>query len=162
VGDLRWDDVKDWFDPIENGSAPDLLVADTTVADWEALLTLARSRGWRIAFSYGEGEVPLPKSPDGLFESDPQGRQRYLQIWPDPRIEIIFRPWSPDEIVGDVSLVELQGQERLHVLCEVLRTLGTALGRPVALHAEGGDSHPPILKYDGHEDRVAFLVGPWL
>ncbi|MEV6850285.1 hypothetical protein [Actinoplanes sp. NPDC051411] len=30
MSDLLWDDVMPWFDPVENRSAPDVIVADTT------------------------------------------------------------------------------------------------------------------------------------
>lgn len=41
--DVLWDDVRQWFDPVGNGSAPDVIVAGTTVADWDRLL------GWGAA-----------------------------------------------------------------------------------------------------------------
>jgi hypothetical protein len=41
------------------------------------------------------------------------------------------------EIVGDVSLHEIQGQEALDTFCSFLRTLGAALGKPVLMFAEG-------------------------
>lgn len=31
--DVRWDDVREWFDPEANGSLPDVCVRDTTIAD---------------------------------------------------------------------------------------------------------------------------------
>src|SRR3954468_14923589 len=33
VGTIRWADVEEWFDPSQNGSLPDVVVRDTTVAD---------------------------------------------------------------------------------------------------------------------------------
>lgn len=42
--DVRGDEVRDWFEP--DGSLLDGYVFETTVADWQALVDLVRSRGW--------------------------------------------------------------------------------------------------------------------
>lgn len=159
---IRWADVEEWFDPSRNGSAPDVVVPDTAVADWEALLGLIRSEGWRCEYEFGEEQRPLPSSATELFEPDPEGRGRRLWVWPDPGLEWIVRPWTPDEVVSDVNLHEIQGQERLDAFCRFLRTLGAALGRPVLMYAEGayGD-YPPMMAYELAEDRVVFLAGSW-
>ena len=46
VPDLRWDHVRRWFNRDDNGLLPDRCVPGTTVADWQAVLDLVRSRGW--------------------------------------------------------------------------------------------------------------------
>jgi hypothetical protein len=161
VGDLDWDEVKDWFDPYENGSVPDLVVADTSVADWAALLALIQVQGWRSVYDVGGERCEVPASATDLLASDPDGLLRSLPVWPDPNIEITFRPWSPGEIIADVSLFEVQGQERLDVFCGFLRLLGRALDKPVAPYPEGDGGYPPILAYDVDHDRVKFLAGPW-
>jgi hypothetical protein len=114
--DLRWDHVKEWFDPAKNGTAPDLVVAGTTLADWEALLTLIRSEGWQYTYGIGDHRVELPSSAGGLFVTDPRGRLPSLRVWPDPNIEIILRPWSVGEIVGDVSRTR-RAPGRRHARC---------------------------------------------
>jgi hypothetical protein len=160
--DLRWDHVKEWFDPAENGTAPDLVVAGTSLADWQALLALIRSERWRCVYEFGDHRLGLPSSAAELFIADPQGRLRSLRVWPDPNIELIVRPWCAEEIVGDVSLFELQGQERLDVFCGILLQLGRTLDKRVAMYAEGGGDYPPILAYEVDQDRVVFLAGPWV
>ena len=125
--DLRWEDVSDWFNPHENGTLPDVLVSDASMASWEALLALIRSHGWRCEYEYQPH--PLPESASELVATDPDGGRRTSRVWPYPHFERIVRPWSADEIVSDVSLHEIQGQERLDAFCGFLRTLGTALGR---------------------------------
>ena len=159
--DLRWEDVQQWFDPAGNGSAPDLVVTDTTLAGWQALISLIRTAGWRAEFEqHGRcGEVPA--SAADLFAADPDGWVKYLRVWPDQDIEVILRPWSADEMVGDVNLFELQGQERLDRFCGILRQIGRTLSRRVAMFAEGAGDHPPMLAYEVDVDRVVFLAGPW-
>jgi len=91
--------------------------------------------------------------------TDPDGWLRYLHVWPEPDIEVIFRLWSADEIVGDVSLFELQGQERLDQLCGILRQIGRTLGKRVAMCAEGAGDYPPMLAYEVDLNRVVLLAG---
>jgi len=38
--DLRWDEVREFFDPDLMGALPDLFVPDSTVQDWQAVLDL--------------------------------------------------------------------------------------------------------------------------
>jgi len=161
VSDLRWDDVKEWFDPAQNGSVPDVVVADTTLDDWQALITLIRTAGWRAEYEHRDRRGEVPHSAADLFVTDPDGWLKYPRVWPEPDIEVIFRPWSTDEIVGDVSLFELQGQEHLDEFCGVLRQIGRALGKRVAMFAEGDGNYPPMLAYEIDPDRVVFLAGPW-
>jgi hypothetical protein len=161
VSDLEWDEIKDWFDPYENGSIPDLVVAGTSVADWAALLALIQAQGWRSEYDVGGERRAVPASAADLMASDPDGLLRSLRVWPGPDIEIIFHPWSSAEIIADVSLFEVQEQERLDVFCGFLRLLGRALDKPVALYPEGDGGYPPILAYHADHDRVEFLAGPW-
>jgi hypothetical protein len=44
MGDLLWEDVREWFEP--DGSLLDAYVFDTTVADWQAFVDLVQSKGW--------------------------------------------------------------------------------------------------------------------
>jgi hypothetical protein len=161
VSGLRWDDVKDWFDPTRNGSVPDLVVTRTALDDWQALITLIRTAGWQAEYEHRDRRSEVPTSAADLFVTDPDGWLKYLHVWPAPDMEVIFRPWSTDEIVGDVSLFGVQGQERLDEFCGVLSRIGRALGKRVALFAEGDGEYPPMLAYEADLDRVVFLAGPW-
>jgi hypothetical protein len=77
-------------------------------------------------------------------------------------LEWIVRPWTPDEVISDVSLHEIQGQEKLDIFCRFLRTLGAALGKSVLVYAEGAyDGYPPMMAYEATENRVVFLAGSW-
>jgi hypothetical protein len=159
---IRWKDVAEWFDPSQNGSAPDVVVSDTTVADWDALFGLIRSEGWRCEYEFGEEWRALPSAAAELFEPSQDDLLRSLWVWPDPGMEWIIRPWTPDEVVGDVNLYEIQGQEKLDAFCRFLRTLGAALGKPVLMYAEGAyNDYPPMMAYELTEDRVVFLAGSW-
>lgn len=78
-------------------------------------------------------------------------------------MEWTVRPSSPDEIDSDVSLFEIQGQERLDVFCGFLRTLGKTLDKRVLVYAEGDHSYPsypPMMAYEVADDRVVFVAHP--
>jgi hypothetical protein len=162
VREVEWDEVKDWFDPAENGSAPDIVVEDTTLDYWQALIMLIRTDGWRAEYEIGDERVGVPAAATDLFVPHPQGWLRSLWVWPQPDIELIFRVWTPEVIIGDASLHELQGQQRLDDLCAILRRLGQRLSQRVAMYAEGCyEQYPPMLAYDVSNDRVVFLAGSW-
>jgi hypothetical protein len=161
VGDVVWEDVKQWFDPVENGSAPDVIVADTTLADWERLLGLVHSRGWPCRYELGGRALPVPDSAAQLFSAGIAGELPLLRVWPDPDLEWIVRPWAVEEILSDVSLYKIQGQERLDVFCRFLQTLGSTLGKKVLVYSEGDNAYPPMMVYDEALGRVVFLAGPW-
>jgi len=90
---IPWDDVKEWFDPAHNGTLPDVVVPDTTVADWEPLFALIRSEGWRCEYDFREERLPLPASAAEVLVPDPEW-VRSLWVWPNPDLEWIVRPRS--------------------------------------------------------------------
>jgi hypothetical protein len=59
-----WDDVRNFFDPDLMGALPDVRVPNTSVADWQAVLDLVRSRGWAYAYSEGGAPERLPRAGD--------------------------------------------------------------------------------------------------
>ena len=84
-----------------------------------------------------------------------------MRVWAEAEMEWIVRPWIPNEIVSDVSLYEIQGQDRLDALCRFLRALGTALGKRVLMYPEGDLQYPPMMAYEIADDRVVFVAPPW-
>jgi hypothetical protein len=160
VGDLLWDDVRQWFDPFGNGSAPDVVVTGTELADWQVVLDLIRSRGWLCRCEHSDRETTVPMFAADLFPARTGGRMQ-LTVWPDPDLEWMVRPWAVEEIVGDVDLFQIQGQERLDAFCRFLRALGDALRKDVVVYGEGDNAGPPLMTYDAAASRVTFLAGAW-
>lgn len=154
VAELRWADVEDLFD-VDNGILPDVVVRGTTVADWQAVLDLIRSRGWPHTYTEDNqaGEVP---SAEVMLnrESVPE-----LAVCPGAEVWLVFRCSAADTIDFDVHLAELQGPEPLAVLCGVFRDIGRLLGKAVVMTFEG---HPglPMIGYDPVLDRVVRLAPP--
>ncbi|WP_394615325.1 hypothetical protein JNUCC0626_36845 [Lentzea sp. JNUCC 0626] len=122
--DLRWSDVSEWFDP-DDGALHDGCVVGVVPDAWRAVADFVTGSAW----SARKGEGSLLVSPaEGFFVN-------FFEV--------------PDEVVFDVHVGELQGQERLDLLSAFLREVGQAWGKPVALTFEGLDpAKEPYLHYD--------------
>ncbi|MEV7886081.1 hypothetical protein ACWD3I_05360 [Streptomyces sp. NPDC002817] len=153
--DLLWDDVKECFDPDATGTLPDLRVPHTSADDWQALLDLVVERGWNHEYMEGATELPLPRAADVLTRPlDAECPQ--LRVRPAEDMLAIFRFLADEEIDFDMDLRELQGQERLDLFCDFLRTVGRRLGKSVFMDPEGACGHP-FLKFDAGLGKVVFL-----
>ncbi|WP_329183353.1 hypothetical protein [Actinacidiphila glaucinigra] len=158
MADLLWDDVSAVFDPDSMGSLPDVRVPDVSVEGRQAVLDLVAEKGWKCQYSQGETVLPVPRAEVVLSRPVDAGCPNLL-VRPTADVPAIFR-FLDDEVVDfDVDLRELQGQERLDVLCGFLREFGRRLGRPVLMEGEGAYGHP-ILGFDVESDRVVLLMEP--
>ncbi|MFD9039843.1 hypothetical protein [Streptomyces bottropensis] len=158
--ELRWDDVKAFFDLEWEGYLPDVWVTGTTVQDWQTVLDLIVSSGWRSEYSAGGVIMPLPRAEE-VFSRPADAGCADLWGWPVPDVLAIFRLESADEIGFDVDLRELRGQERLELLSGLLCAIGRRLGKPVVLMSEGDrDQGHPVLGFDVASDRVLLLAEP--
>ena len=125
------------------------------------VLDLVRSRGWRCEYECGDRVTPVPESAACLFPSQAGEPRTLLTVWPDPELEWIIRLYAEDEIVSDVDLHQIQGQDRLDAFCRLLQTLGDALRKEICVYSEGDNTYPPMMAYDVATGRVVFLAGPW-
>ncbi|MEU6711303.1 hypothetical protein ABZ897_07440 [Nonomuraea sp. NPDC046802] len=162
VPDLLWDDVKHLFDPQLNLALPDVVVEETTVDDWQALVDLVGSEGWRHAYSLGGEPMGFPSAAGMAAAASGTSESRLtpeLRVWPVPEIQMVFRMYQPETIDFDVDLRELQGQERLNVLVDVLRAIGRRLGKSVLMYPEGSGDRPD-LGFDVEAGRVVLMADP--
>ncbi|MGW3042165.1 hypothetical protein ACWC9T_19495 [Kitasatospora sp. NPDC001159] len=159
MADLRWDEQVAWLlDPSGGDCLPDVYVADTAVADWQTVFDLVVEQGWGFEYAVGDTVLPLPRAEEVL--SRPADAEcPYLRVWPDPGVCAIFRFLSDEEIDFDLDVRELQGQQRLDVLCGFLAAIGRRLGKSVPVYFEG-DTREPFLGYDLGADRVRVLWTP--
>ncbi|QFZ72211.1 hypothetical protein GFH48_02115 [Streptomyces fagopyri] len=160
MSELLWDDVRGFFDLEWEGRLPDVWVTGAGVEDWQAVLDLVVASGWRSEYSEGGVVMPWPRAWEVL--SRPADADcADLRVWPAPDVLAIFRLESAEEIGFDVDLLELQGQERLDVLCGFLCAIGRRLGKRVVMTPEGdGDRSHPVLGFDVESDRVVLLAEP--
>src|SRR3954451_22908903 len=121
--EVLWARVRGWFDPEVNGRLPDVHVADTAVADWQAVLDLVRSMGWAYEYSVDGRVTRLPAEVEDMLGRRDEATVE-LRVWPTREVLAIFRPYGVEQIDVDVDLRELQGQLRLDVSCGFLRVIG--------------------------------------
>ncbi|MFD9442313.1 hypothetical protein ACFWBR_29945 [Streptomyces sp. NPDC060006] len=159
MADLLWDDVKSFFDPDLMGSLPDVLVPETSVEDWQAVLDLVGVSGWMCQYSEGETVLPVPRA-EAVLSRPVEAECAELRVWPTAEVLAIFRFYSVEEIDFDVDLREPQGQERLDVLCGFLTVIGRRLSKPVVMYCEGGVPGQPVLGFDVESDQVDLLAKP--
>ncbi|QFZ17055.1 hypothetical protein [Saccharothrix syringae] len=152
--DLRWDEVKPFFDPELMGSLPDGCVPGTAVEDWQALLDLIRTSGWRWELTRGGTPVPgpLPTAEELLARQDGEVLG-LLAVWPTPGVRVNFWPFSAEDVDYDFDLRELQGQAGVDAVCGFLAAVGRRLGKRAGMGGEGSGGHP-VLAYDPEVDRV--------
>jgi hypothetical protein len=155
--DLLWDDVREWFDP-EDGTLPDVCIEETSIADWQAVFDLVRDEGWAFEYSVGGDRVDLPALAEDMLDR-PDDLCVELRVWPVADMLMIFRLYSVSSVDFDVDLRELQGQDRLDVLCDFLRTVGRRLGKAVVMTPEGSPNFP-LIGYEVDADRVVVLAAP--
>lgn len=133
-------------------------VPGTGVADWQAVVDLVRSRGWAYEYLVDGRVTRLPADVVDVLDRREQTMVE-LRVWPTRDVLAIFRPFSVEQIDFDVDLRELQGQQRLDVLCSFLRAIGRRLGKPVVMTPEGGHDIA-LLGYDVATGRVVMLAEP--
>src|SRR3984885_11251031 len=157
--DLRWEEVREFFDPDLMGALPDLLVPDATVEDWQAVLDLVTASDWRWQYEEGTTVLPLPAAAE-VFARPAGAETGTLRVWPVPGVLAIFRLMSETEIDFDIDLRELQGQEGVDTLCAFMQTIGNRLGKPVLMTPEGRSQEHPILGFDPDLNKVTLHPEP--
>ncbi len=148
VAELEWEVVKSWFAQMRgNEFLPDGYISDTSVAMWQLLLDHIRERGWLAG-----QPAPPPSAAEFLAQGGGLGAVT------EAGFAITFRPWSALEIMFDVDLRGVDGQQSLDDLCALLRSLGRLLGRPVRVTPEGMGVAEPFLGYEPSSDKVVLLA----
>ncbi|GIG02277.1 hypothetical protein [Catellatospora citrea] len=110
---------------------------------------MVQESDWAWEFSDGDTAVALPIAAE-IFARPADA----------PDVLAIFRPYPSDEIGFDIDLRELQGQERLDLLCEFFSAIGRRLDKPVLMTSEMGQD--PVLGFDPAADRVVLMADPRL
>ncbi|GAA4425449.1 hypothetical protein GCM10023148_28280 [Actinokineospora soli] len=153
--DLAWDEVSRFFEP-DDGMLLDAYVFGTTVADWQAFIDLVRSAGWWFDYQEDGRPKPLPDRVEDVLERCGDVAA-LLRIRPSSEVWAHVHFFEVEEIEVDFAPQELQGQERLDVVCGFLRAVGRALGKPMVLTPENG-RELPLIGYDVVIDRVVRMA----
>jgi hypothetical protein len=155
--ELRWDEVREYFDPGLMGALPDLFVPGASTGDWQAVLDLVTASGWPWQYEESGTAQPLPVAAEVLARSA-GAEQASLKVWPEPGVLVTFWFMTETQIDFDVDLRELQGQQGADTLSGLLRAIGTKLGKPVLMIPEGGSQERPILGVDPALNKVTLLA----
>ncbi|MFE4591165.1 hypothetical protein [Streptomyces laurentii] len=158
MSDLVWVDVSQCLDPDSMGALPDVRVPGVSAEGWQAVLDLVVEKGWRYQYAEGAAELSLPRA-EAVLARPAEAECPSLRVWPESGVLAIFRFLDDEVIDFDVDLREVQGQERLDVLCGFFREIGRRLGKAVLMDPEGGGGQP-ILGFDVEADRVVLLMEP--
>ncbi|MER6950548.1 hypothetical protein ABT294_41665 [Nonomuraea sp. NPDC000554] len=91
------------------------------MADWQVFVDLVRSKGWW--FAYSEDGRPVRDRVEDVLAR--RGEMSVLlRIRPIPEVLVNVHFFTDAEIEVDFEPLELQGQERLDVVCAFLRAVG--------------------------------------
>ena len=124
---------------------PDGLVEETSIADWQHLLDLVRSKGWRSEWVEGE-------APDDATELFAEEDLHTIKLWPIESLQVNVFPNGEASIDFDFDSRQLAG-DGLDACFAFLRTVGRALEKPVLLKHEGVDAWA-LAKYDPEVDDI--------
>ncbi|MEA2497034.1 MAG: hypothetical protein QOJ29_4945 [Thermoleophilaceae bacterium] len=151
VSQVLWADVKDQFD-LDDGSLKDLYVFGTNAMDWQTLIDLIRSRGWRYDYTEDNVSVRLPSSVAAIFLNR-QHRATRLAFWPADSLRVHAHFFDVERIELDLDPHDIQGQPALDQVCQLLRALGRALTRDAVLTWENSPQ-ATIIAYSHLLDQV--------
>jgi hypothetical protein len=140
---VSWGAVAEQFEI--DGSLKDIYVLDTSAVEWQLLLELIRSRGWRCAYSEDALPKPLPSAAEALDTQ--QLRATMLAFWPGGDLEVHAHFFTADQIELDLDPRTIQDQKGLDSVVRLLRAIGKGLDRSVVLTWENSPD-AVILRYD--------------
>lgn len=147
---LEWEAIAADFEP--DGSFRDVYVIDTTVEDWQRLVTFIRQWGWWHAYEEDGHATRLPSDVREIF-----GRRSrvsvLLRLRPFRLLNINCHFFGEDEIEFDLDPREVSGQEGLDELCAFVRTVGRALERRVIVTLENSQE-VELMAYEPDRDEI--------
>lgn len=146
-----WVDVAPLFE-VDDGSLLDAYVFDVGPTDWQLVVDTVRGQSWSLDYTVDGFPSRLPQDVRAIFAAQPR-QSTTLHIRPVADVLVNTHFFSDDEIEFDFSPHELQGQERLDVLCSFLRTIGRALAKPIVVTPENTPGCH-LLTYTPADDRT--------
>ena len=146
---LRWTKVSEDF--AFDGSWRDVVVTETSIADWQAALDALRISRFRTKYTVVGSEAPLPASATDAFApaSATEAFARadsatMLRVFAGP-VELVCHFFTVHEIEFDLDPRELTDQEALDDVVAFMALLADACSKPVLLTPENAHE-VPILR----------------
>ena len=148
---LDWETYRHAFEP--DGSLLDVVVLDTTVADWNRLLQVVQQHADAVSLTIREVEVPIPVDVAQIFEVSLHS----LTILRATLSEIVLCGYffTPDEIELDLDPRAVATTASAEQLFALLADIAVALGKEVLLTAES-IHHTPWFRVSPVDGTVTF------
>lgn len=151
-GLFRWDPANDKIPTVRSPKwsefsatlayeqLPDGVIEDTDIDDWQSVLDLAQTSGWRVGSH--DGTSGRSMSARRLLGDE---ELHTVALWPQPNVQINLFLNNESEVLFDFDTREIDDQKSLDTLCEFIRAIGRTVGKPVAVTHEG--SRLLLLRY---------------
>jgi len=137
---MLWRDVSQLF--VVDGSLRDILVRETSVSDWDKLMSLSFPLGDVSYQSDGE-ETVIPTSASKFLDNKECAHCMKVDLG-GPVANAHF--FASDKIELDLDPREIESQASLDKVLDFCSMLSLALGRDVAI-TEEGDPYAKLLSY---------------
>jgi hypothetical protein len=132
MDEIAWETVRDEF--AFDGSWRDICVFGATIAEWQRMMDVIRSVGYRLTYFCADQPTELPAKAVDAFPL-PGECDRRLSVWfSDVLANCHF--FTVDEIEFDIDPREVKGQRELNALFGFMRCLARATDKDVVLTAE--------------------------
>jgi hypothetical protein len=128
---------REAFECADDGSLRDLLVLDTTIADWDLVLEHLRASGRSLRFSRDQRETPLPAQAAEIFALREQ--EATLLVVEVAGMQLHSHFFWREAIDFDLERREVTSKQRYQALLAFMLELGEVTGKRVVLAAEGAE-----------------------
>lgn len=149
---MDWESARVHLDP--DPLLRTFYVFDTDEADWQRVLDFIRDGPWRLVFSVGWQEQPLPDDVRNIFSMRDLAGPNLTIAWGGLDIRCQF--FDPALIEFDFDASEVDSEERLAGVLDFLRALGRITGKVAVLTYESWPECP-IYRVDPTSDSVEFV-----
>ncbi|MEP2716987.1 hypothetical protein [Pseudophaeobacter sp.] len=149
---MRWNNASAYFE--EEGSHRDIFVSNTTLSDWDRLISLSHALG-QVTYLCDSEKAPFPSKTNSLFDHSKHTHCMKTNLG-GPVIYASF--FVVDEIELSLDPSEINSQEDLDPVLEFCASLGRNIQRDVAITEES--SPKEIILYFANKDQAWHLPGP--
>jgi hypothetical protein len=145
------------------GAYRDLIVENTTIDDWQRVIDAVRALEWPSTYSEDGVDSAMPADAATTL-ARARERSCLWQLRADHTFRINCHFFGANWIEFDIDPSEIHSPSQLNFVYLLLRTVGSALNRPVSFRCEGsppGERHlPDDLRFDPTTDAIVLFPDP--
>jgi len=148
-----WKEVaQDWDD--DDGTLRDVYIDGGYLEDWQRVVDAIRSRGWPSVYHEDNEVVAMPSRVTDICNRTEHTSCSWRVEIRDKVVAVAYF-WL-DDMGFDFSTREVVGQEQFDAVCDFIRLVGAAAGKPVSVCLEGASPESlqddRIISYDPARD----------